>query len=70
MERVLMVNGMMCNHCKAKVEKALNSVSGVSDARVDLDKKCVYLELSAETNEESLIQAVITAGFEPAGFAL
>lgn len=69
MEKVMMVNGMMCNHCKAKVEKALSAVSGVLSARVELEKKCVYLELDEETKEETLMQAVISAGFEPAGFA-
>lgn len=33
----LTVEGMMCQNCKAKVEKALNSLGGVSFCTVDLD---------------------------------
>ena len=39
MKKVLKVEGMMCNHCKAAVEKALNAVEGVSAAEVNLEEK-------------------------------
>ena len=36
MQKTFNVSGMMCMHCRAHVEKALNSISGVS-ATVTLD---------------------------------
>ena len=36
METVIMVNGMMCPHCKARVESVCKGVAGVTDAVVDL----------------------------------
>ena len=39
METVLKVEGMMCTHCKAAVEKACKAVPGVVDAVVDLRRR-------------------------------
>lgn len=41
METVIKVEGMMCNHCKARVEKICKSVPGTVDAVVDLAAKTV-----------------------------
>ncbi len=37
MKKVLIVDGMMCAHCQAHVQKALAAVDGVSEAVVDLE---------------------------------
>ena len=39
MTTVLKVEGMMCTHCKAMVEKVCKAVSGTEDAVVDLQAK-------------------------------
>ena len=39
MKKVLVVEGMMCAHCQAHVQKALEGVDGVQEAVVDLEKK-------------------------------
>ena len=41
MKTVIKVEGMMCGHCKARVEKACKSVPGTEDAVVDLAAKTV-----------------------------
>ena len=61
------IEGMMCAHCQAHVEKALNSLEGVK-ATVDLKNKCAYLELEKEINESTLKKAVEDAGYEVKGF--
>ena len=48
METVIKVNGMMCKHCKATVEKICKAVPGVLDAVVDLDAKCVTVTGDAD----------------------
>ncbi len=35
MKKVLIVEGMMCAHCQAHVQKALADVEGVTEAAVD-----------------------------------
>jgi len=61
------IEGMMCAHCQAHVEKALNSLEGVK-ATVDLKNKCAYLELEKAINESTLKKAVEDAGYEVKGF--
>ena len=43
METVITVNGMMCAHCKARVEKICRQIPGVEDAVVDLKAKTVTI---------------------------
>lgn len=33
------VDGMMCGHCASRVEEAVKSVNGVTDAKVSLENK-------------------------------
>lgn len=62
MDTVLHVEGMMCTHCKAAVEKALLAVSGVTAAEADLYAKQVTVSGTADI--EALKQAIIEEGFE------
>lgn len=63
MEKTIMINGMACAHCKARVEQALNAISGVS-ATVELEQKRALVELSAPVSDEALKRAVTDAGYE------
>ena len=65
MKKKLIVEGMMCAHCKMHVEKALAAVEGVKSAQVDLDKKQAEVELSADVADQVLMDAVKEAGYEP-----
>ena len=62
MERVIYVNGMMCPHCKAMVEKVCKAVSGTTDAVVDLQAKNVTVSGNADL--DALKKAIIDAGYE------
>lgn len=64
MSKVMMIEGMMCNHCKMHVEKALNGVEGVRHVVVDLENKCATVELANEVANEVLVNAVKEAGYE------
>ena len=67
MKKVLKVEGMMCNHCKAAVEKSLNAVEGVSADEVDLEQKTATATLAGEVADEVLKAAVTEAGYEVLG---
>ena len=58
------VGGMMCNHCKANVEKALLAVKGVKSAVADIDTKIVTVEVKESIGEETLKKAVAAAGYK------
>ena len=65
METVIKVEGMMCTHCKARVENVCKTVNGTTDAVVDLQAKQVTVTGTASV--EALKQAITAAGYEVIG---
>lgn len=65
MKKVLIVDGMMCAHCQAHVQKALAGVDGVSEAVVDLESKKATVTLSKDVEDQVLMDAVTEAGYTP-----
>lgn len=62
METIIKVNGMMCPHCKARVESVCKAVDGVVDAVVDLKEKQVTVSGNADVS--ALKKAITDAGYE------
>ena len=61
----LKVEGMTCGHCQMSVKKALENIKGVKSAEVDLEKKSAEVNYKSEkVTVESLIQAVVDAGYK------
>ncbi len=65
MNTVILVEGMMCPHCKARVESVCKAVAGVTDAVVDLQAKNVTVTGNADV--AALKQAITDAGYEVVG---
>ena len=63
MTKTMSINGMMCAHCQAHVEKALNAIDGV-EAKVNLEAKTDTLTLSKDVSDDVLRGAVTEAGYE------
>ena len=61
MKKTLTIEGMMCAHCVAHVDKALRAVSGVESVDVDLTAGTAVVTGSAA--EEALRAAVAEAGY-------
>lgn len=64
---VVKVDGMMCAHCKAHVEEALNALDGVKSAVVDLDKKQAVVEYTGNLDKETVKKAIDDAGYKFVG---
>ena len=62
MTTVINVNGMMCPHCKAMVEKVCKAVPGTVDAVVDLQAKNVTV--TGDADVAALKKAIVDAGYE------
>jgi len=60
----LLVSGMTCGHCQAKVERALRGVAGVYSAVVDLTDG----EAEVDFNDDTLTGAQLIAAVEGAGY--
>ena len=62
METIIHVEGMMCPHCKARVESVSKAVAGVQDAVVDLHAKTVTI--SGKADIAAIKKAITNAGYE------
>ena len=65
-EKIMYVDGMTCMHCKARVEKVLNELSGVN-AVVNLEEKLVNISLNSDVDDKVLSDVVTKAGYEVKG---
>ena len=64
MKTTLSIEGMMCGHCQATVEKALKGVQGVSEVVVSLEDKNAVVTADESVNADTLKNAVVDAGYE------
>ncbi len=59
----LKIEGMMCMHCVAHVEKALKAVAGVESVEVSLENKSATVKTQVASRED-LEKAITDAGYE------
>lgn len=57
------INGMMCGHCQAHVEKALAKLEG-AEVKVSLEDKAAYITGGTEITDEQIKALVEDAGYE------
>lgn len=63
MTKKIIIDGMMCEHCTGRVEKALRAVSGVTDVVMSLEGKSATVTADG-TDDGALKDAVTEAGYE------
>lgn len=68
MSKKILVEGMSCGHCSARVEKALNAIDGVT-AKVDLEAKTAFVDVTGNVSDDTLKKAVEDAGYEVKGIS-
>ncbi len=57
-KKVVTIEGMMCEHCKAKVEKALLELKDVSKVKVNLKDKTATIYSKSSINESDITNAI------------
>ena len=62
-ERTVTIEGMTCEHCKARVESRLNELDGVS-AKVNLKRKTAVVSMEKEVEDEEIKKAIENVGYE------
>lgn len=62
-KRSYKINGMMCNHCKANVEKRLAQIEGVTAVQVELSDGTAYVE-GEKIDDEKIIAAIGELGYK------
>ncbi len=58
MQKTMKIEGMMCQHCEARVKKTLEKIDGVASAEVSHTAGTAIVELTAEVDNAVLKQAV------------
>ena len=58
------VEGMMCNNCKAHVEKALLALKGVKSAEASIENKNVVVVSKASLDNNEIVSAIVAAGYK------
>ena len=61
-EKVFSVDGMHCEHCKARVEGAVNDLDGVS-CRVDLSRKEATVSYEIPIDDARIVKRIEQAGY-------
>ena len=62
-QRTVVIDGMTCEHCKARVESRLNSLDGVL-AKVNLKRKTAVVSMEKDVQDEEIKKAIENAGYE------
>ena len=62
-EHKFKINGMMCNHCKANVEKAIAGIEGVRAVRVELSEGIAYID-GEKIDPQKVISTINGIGYE------
>lgn len=63
-KRKLVIEGMKCENCSAKVQKSLMGVPGVEKASVDHVKGRAVVECDESVSDTDLCMAVVDSGFK------
>ena len=64
MTKTLIVEGMSCGHCTARVQKALEALDGVSAVEMSLEEKSAVVTLDKDIPDETLKDVVEKADYE------
>ena len=58
MQKTMKIEGMMCEHCEARVRKAIEAVPGVESAQVSHTAGTAVVTLKEDVSAETLKAAV------------
>lgn len=64
MKKTLNVEGMMCEHCESRVQKALEGMNQVDQAKVSHKKGTAVVKLNEEVADEALKKTVEDQGYQ------
>ncbi len=67
MKKIVNIEGMCCDHCAARVEKALSAISGVVSADVKLKKNIAVIRSREDVPDDEIKRVVEDAGYKVTG---
>ena len=68
MKKTFQVEGMMCQHCEQRVNKAVMNIAGVTACRESADSGIAEVEFDEQqTNAAAISQAIEDTGYDVKG---
>ena len=64
MEKIIKIEGMMCQHCQKHAHDALAAMDGVTDVVVDLENKQATVQCTREISIDEFAKVIADAGYE------
>lgn len=64
MELILNVNGMMCGHCEARVNKVVGAIDGVVSVEANHETNTVKIVMNKEIDKKVFVDAITNEGYE------
>lgn len=61
--KTIYIQGMQCEHCKARVEKVLNELEGISKVEVNLAEKKAIIEADGMVDDNKIKGTIEDIGF-------
>jgi len=61
---VVKIQGMSCQHCVMAVEKALNTMDGITNLKVDMEKGEASFDEAAAVDMNTVREAIEKAGYQ------
>lgn len=67
MTKTMKIEGMMCQHCEARVKKTLEAIPGVAAAEVSHEAGTAIVTLNTEVSDADLKKAVEDQDYKVTG---
>ena len=67
MVKTIMIEGMMCPHCEARVREVLESTDGLSDVKVSHKDGCATVSADVGVSDEAIVSVIEKAGYKVTG---
>lgn len=63
-KKIVKIEGMMCNHCKNKVESSLKELENVTKVKVNLANKKAEIYSNAVISDEDIKKTITNLGYQ------
>ena len=63
-KKIVTIEGMMCNHCKNKVESSLKELENVTRVKVNLANKKAEIYSNAVISDEDIKKNITNLGYQ------
>ncbi|OEU70355.1 MAG: mercury transporter [Desulfovibrio sp. S3730MH75] len=63
--KTIEIRGMSCQHCVGSVDKALNTIEGLKNVSVNLEKAKATFDEDGPVDEAKIKEVISKIGFEP-----